>query len=311
MIHIQNTTITHHSCTHKPTTMRIAGDEGRYAVPSVFGHENEIAKHIQAGAEIFCIGGNAAMLDVLRLCLSLVDEQDLSFVVAAPDGSIPEPLVPRHPRRLTKPELSTDHDSAESLLAEIWREIEKARRAGDNMREIRAGFRAHFLATPLTTYLSDPNEARRIPGQLRFWLRGGTRDTILDLQRFVASGLVRIIPAHVAEVTHSETGACVTMLDPSGGPLERETGFVVNCAGAGPNSRYDPLTEQLLEAGDLRICPISKGIVTGPNLHTGVPGLRYLSPSVTVIGDEVMAMPLYDAHMLRSYVRRAGAPAQA
>ncbi len=38
---------------------------------------------------------------------------------------------------------------------------------------------------------------------------------------------------------------------------------------------------------------------------SGLEGVRHLSPATTVIGDEVVAMPLYDAHMLREYVRRA------
>ena len=288
-----------------PSTLRIEGDDGRFAVPSVFGHEDEIAEHIMAGAEIFCIGNNAAMLDVLRLCQSLISEEALRFVACGPDGGIPAPLVPRLPRKLTRPNLSQGHETAESLLAEIWREIELARRDGDEMREIRAGFRAHFLAHPISTYLDNPDEARRVPAKLRFWLRGGTRDTILDLRRLVKDGTAQLLQGAVKAVDHGPSGAQVRITDAAGGETVHNTGFVVNCAGAGPTSRYDPLTENMLEQGLIDICPVSKGLRVGPHCATKAPVVRHLSPATTVIGDEVMAMPLYDAHMLRTYAQRA------
>ncbi|MEL6701516.1 MAG: FAD/NAD(P)-binding protein, partial [Pseudomonadota bacterium] len=130
-----------------PSTLRIDGDDGAFAVPAVFGHEHQIAEHIRAGREIVCIGGNAAMLDVLRLCQSLLPEDEIKFTAIAPDGEIPEPLIPRLPRRITKPELGTGHATAESLLDTIEAEISRARAEGDEQREIRAGFRAYFLAS--------------------------------------------------------------------------------------------------------------------------------------------------------------------
>ncbi|MEO0484532.1 MAG: FAD/NAD(P)-binding protein [Pseudomonadota bacterium] len=288
-----------------PSTLRIPGDDGAFAAPSVFGHEHRIADHIRAGREIFCIGGNAAMLDVLRLCQSLVTEDALRFVACAPDGEVPAPLIPRLPRRFTKPTLSRGHGTAESFLAEIWREIEMAKRGGDEMREIRAGFRAHFLENPLEGYVTDPAEARRVPSKLRFWLRGGTRDTILDMMRLVNAGKTRVIAGAVRAVEHGSDGARVIIEDRAGGEQSYDTGFVVNCAGAGPGSRYDPLTEDLLAQDAISICPISRGIAVGERCQTAIAGVRYLSPSTTVIGTESMAMPLYDAHMLRTYAARA------
>ncbi|MEL6689466.1 MAG: hypothetical protein AAFP28_04035 [Pseudomonadota bacterium] len=202
------------------------------------------------------------------------------------------------------PNLSDGHDTAESFLAEIWREIELARRAGDDTREIRASFRAHFLANPFGRYVQDADEARRVPGKLRFWLRGGTRDTILDLRRLVEDGTVRMHTGSVTEIEHRADGARVHLRDKAGGHRFLDTGFAVNCAGAGPNSKYDPLTEKLLQDGALSKCSISRGLVTGPGCETGIKGVRQLSPATTVFGDEVMAMPLYDAHMLRTYARR-------
>ncbi|MEJ6404412.1 FAD/NAD(P)-binding protein [Yoonia sp. 2307UL14-13] len=288
-----------------PSTMRLAGDDGTFAAPSVFGQEPRIAEHIRAGAEIFCIGGNAAMLDVLRLCQSLIPNEDIKMVVCAPDGDIPAPLVPRLPRKLTKPTLTRGHDTAKSFLSEIEDEIASARRNGDEMREIRAGFRAHFLANPLNLYLADLDEARQVPSKLRFWLRGGTRDTILDMHRLVGEGRVKVVPGLVKSVEHGKDGATVYMRDPSGGEFTHNTGFVVNCAGAGPNSRYDPLTADMLAKSVIEICPVSRGIKVGAVCQTTLPGVRYLSPAVTEIGEEPIAMPLYDAHMLRTYAARA------
>lgn len=288
-----------------PSTMRFAGDDGPFAAPGVFGFEHRIAEHVLAGREIFCIGGNAAMLDVLRLCQSLVPEDKLRFTFCAPEGAVPPPLIPRLPRRITKPRLSRGHATAESFLAEIEREIARARREGDDTREIRAGFRAHFLANPIGEHVANSAEARRVPGKLRFWLRGGTRDTILDLRRLVAAGKVRIHSGAVTEIVHRPDGASIHLRDASGAPAQIDTGFAVNCAGAGPQSRFDPVTEKLLATGALSKCEVSGGLVTGAQCETGMSGVRHLSPATTVIGSEVMAMPLYDAHMLRTYAARA------
>ncbi|WP_300057626.1 FAD/NAD(P)-binding protein [uncultured Roseobacter sp.] len=288
-----------------PATLRIDGDERPFSAPSVFGHEARIAEHIRAGAEIFCIGGNAAMLDVLRLCQSLVPERALRFVACAPDGEVPAPLIPRLPRKLTVPQLSAGHPTARSFLDKVRREIDRAHAAGDEMREIRAGFRAHFLHTPLSHYVPDRGEARQVPLTLRLWLRGGTRDTILDLHRLIREGRARLVHGFVEQVMAQADGAEVLVRDPSGRVSGHRTGFVVNCAGAGPTSAYDPLTEDMLAQGLLSRAATG-GLKVGPGCRAGAAAVRYLSPAVSEIGDEVIAMPLYDAHMLRSYVARSG-----
>ena len=187
-----------------PSTLRIAGDDGPFAAPTVFGQEHRIAEHIMAGAEIFCIGGNAAMLDVLRLCQSLIPEAALRFVACAPDGEIPAPLIPRLPRTLTTPKLSHGHATAQSFLAEVRGEIDAALARGEEMREIRAGFRAHFLANPLPGYVETETEALKVPATLRFWLRGCTRDTILDMRRLVGEGRARMIKGAVKAIEPRE-----------------------------------------------------------------------------------------------------------
>ncbi len=288
-----------------PSNLRIHGDDGPYSAPALFGYEERIAEHIQNGAEIFCIGGNAAMLDTLRLCQSYLPNDALRFVACAPDGEVPPPLIPRLPRKLTRPTFSTGHETAESFLTEAAAAIAKAKSEGDEMREIRAGFRAFFLEHPLSEFVTNPEEAKRIPATFRFWLRGGTRDTILDMRTLVAKGQVQMMTGSVTNIRHSATSALVEIQDSTGGKTEHSTGFVVNCAGAGPGSEFDPLTTNMLANGHLHRCPISKGLKVGTALKTALPNVRFLSPAVTVIGDEVMAMPLYDAHMLRTYVERS------
>ncbi|WP_299726433.1 FAD/NAD(P)-binding protein [uncultured Tateyamaria sp.] len=288
-----------------PSTMRIDGDDGAHSVPTVFGNEHRIAEHIKRGAEIFCIGGNAAMLDVLRLCQSLRADHEIRFVACAPDGEVPAALVPRLPRKLTVPNLTKGHETAQTFLAEIEREISSAKAACDDMREIRAGFRAHFLDTPLHHYVSDPTEALKIAGRLRFWLRGGTRDTILDMHRLLDAGQVRIVKGLVKSVESEADAAVVTVVDEDGREARIPTGFVINCAGAGPNSRFDTLTEDMLSQGLISRCETSLGLKVAAGCKTRTPAIRYLSPAVSQIGEEVVAMPLYDAHMLRTYVGRS------
>lgn len=287
-----------------PETMRFERDDGPYSAPSVFGCEHRISEHIKAGSEIFCIGGNAAMLDVLRLCQSHIPDSEIRFAFCAPEGEVPPPLVPTLPRRLTKPDLSPGHTSAQSFLSEIRREIDAAEASGHERRDVRAGFRAHFLEHPLHLYVADPEEAAEVAKVLRFWLRGGTRDTIFDMRRLVDAGRVQIVKGHVRRIEATDTGATVVFDDEHGATQRRKTGFVVNCAGAAPHSRFDPLTEDLLRQG-LIARNRAGGLIIGPKCQTKAPNLRYLSPAVVQLGDEVVAMPLCDAHMLRTYVAKA------
>ncbi|MEM1344901.1 MAG: FAD/NAD(P)-binding protein [Pseudomonadota bacterium] len=292
-----------------PSTQRIPGDDGPFAAPTLFGHEARIAEHIRAGAEIFCIGANATMLDVLRLCQSLIDEDALRFVACSPRGELPPPLVPRLPRRLTVPKLTQGHESARSFLDNVWQEIEAARERGEEMREIRAGFRAHFLAHPLSSYVTSLDEARKVPGTLRHWLRGGTRDTILDFHRLMKLAKTRTHSGAVVEIEHLADGARVVLHDRAGNTQEYRADFVVNCSGPGAGSSYDPLTEQMLAKGWIGKCAVTGGLEVGAGCATREPRVRHLSPGTTVIGQEVMAMPLYDAHMLRNFAGLAQASA--
>ncbi|MEL6684417.1 MAG: FAD/NAD(P)-binding protein [Pseudomonadota bacterium] len=288
-----------------PATQRFPGDDGPFSAPTLFGQEARIAEHIKAEAEIFCIGANATMLDVLRLCQSLIPDDDLNIVACSPSGGLPPPLVPRLPRYLTKPALTGNHATAQSFLDEVWTAMEKARAQGDEMREIRAGFRAYFIEHGLKYFVPNADEARLVPRTLRHWLRGGTRDTILDFHRLMKLGKCRTLGGGVVEIEHTDHGARVITRDKAGNITAHDTGFVINCAGAGPGSAFDPLTTQLIADGAVKTCVVTGGLEVGARCMTGVPNVRHLSPATTVIGDEVMPMPLYDAHLLRTWAARA------
>lgn len=287
-----------------PSTQTMDGDDGPFSAPTLFGHEHRIAEHVLAGAEIFCVGANATMLDALRLCQSLVPEDAINFVACSGDGGLPAPLIPRLPRYLTNPNLSRGHATAQSFLTEVWTAMQNARAAGDEMREIRAGFRAYFIDHGLSEFITDPHEARLVPRTLRHWFRGGTRDTILDFHRLMKAGKTRTLAGRVTEIEETATGARVTTVDKAGNITTHDTGFVINCAGAGGNSTYDPLTENMIADGRLDVCNVSGGLAVGPRCETKIKGVRHLSPATSVIGDEVMPMPLYDAHFLRTWAAR-------
>ncbi len=288
-----------------PSNQRLPGDDGPFSAPTLFGNEARIAAHIKAGAEIFCIGANATMLDVLRLCQSLIPDDDLNNVACSPSGGLPPPLVPRLPRRLTTPVLTGGHATAQSFLDEVWAAMELARLQGDEMREIRAGFRAYFIEHGLRYFVPNADQARLVPRTLRHWLRGGTRDTILDFHRLMKLGKCRTLGGGVIEITHNDKGAQVLTRDKAGNITAHDTGFVINCAGAGQGSLYDPLTTQLIAQRAITVCDVTGGLEVGARCMTGVPNVRHLSPATTVIGDEVMPMPLYDAHLLRTWAGRA------
>ena len=80
---------------------------------------------------------------------------------------------------------------------------------------------------------------------------------------------------------------------------------MINCSGAGSSFNFDPVTNIIIGKGWIDICDVSGGIAVGNGCMTRIPGLRFLSPATTVIGDEVMPMPLYDAHLLRTWAARA------
>ena len=78
---------------------------------------------------------------------------------------------------------------------------------------------------------------------------------------------------------------------------------MVNRAGVGPGSRFDALTEELIAQNQIDLVD-GTGLAIGAKCELNNPTLRYLSLAVIKIGQETVAMPLYDAHMLCAYVSR-------
>ncbi|MEP2978836.1 MAG: FAD/NAD(P)-binding protein [Lentilitoribacter sp.] len=287
-----------------PKDQRMDGDESEFSAPTLFGNEERIIEHVKRGAEICCIGMNATMLDALRLCQSVLPDDEVRFSAISPRGVLPEPLIPDRPD-LFVPELETGHSSAISFLDNVKASLEDAKRNGFEQREIRAGYRAFFLERGLAQFVPNSEEAKFVPRTLRHWLRGGTRDTILDFHRLMVDGVTDIAKGAVREIQPNDDGATIISVDHMGDMQRKKVGFVINCSGAGSSFEFDPLTNELVEDQLIDICQTSGGIVVGKKCATKLKNVRFLSPATTIIGDEVMAMPLYDAHLLRSWVKRA------
>lgn len=287
-----------------PRDQRMDGDESEFSAPTLFGNEERIIEHVKRGAEICCIGMNATMLDALRLCQSALQDRDIRFSAISPRGVLPEPLIPDR-SDLFVPMLQTGHLSAISFLNNVKDSLDQAKANGFEQREIRAGYRAFFLEHGLAKFVPNMEEAKFVPRTLRHWLRGGTRDTILDFHRLMVDGVTDIARGAVREIQPNEDGATIISVDEMGNVQRKKVGFVINCSGAGSSFEFDPLTNALIEDRIIDICQTSGGIVVGKKCSTKYKKLRFLSPATTIIGGEVMPMPLYDAHLLRSWVKRS------
>lgn len=287
-----------------PAAQRFDGDDGAYSAPSLYGYEDRIAAQVHAGAEVFCIGTNASMMDVLRLFQSVVAEDRINLHACSPDGVLPGVLWSPQPRRQFAPGFQGPYATARDMLDHTAALITEAQKNGLGLREIRAGIRAHLIEVGIGTYLLDPQEARRVPGGLGVLLRAGTRDTITDFHRLAKSGQTKVTQAFVRRIEPLAQGARVHLVDMAGRERTHDTGFVVNCAGTGPNPVYDPLTQSLIDKGWLDQCPITAGIVTGPGGLAGAPTLRYLSPATVALGNQTVPMPLYDVVSLRAMVTK-------
>ncbi len=288
-----------------PKTQRIEGDDGPFCAPELFGHEERIAEHAKRGADIWCVGTNATMLDALRLCQSVVAEDKLRFTACSPRGVMPDALIARLPRELTKPELAGPYPNANAFLEDVEANMQLAQTAGHQMREIRAGFRAFFIEHGLKHFVPDLHEARLVPPTLRHWLRGGTRDTLHDFHRLSLTNHTRVVSGAVSAIESTDDGVNILLKDETGALVPYKAGFVINCSGAGSAFEFDPLTRSLIDRDWISICNRSGGIRVGEGCETSMPGVRYLSPATTIIGDEVMPMPLYDAHLLCTWATRA------
>lgn len=279
---------------------RTFGD-GTGVFPTPYGHEAEIAKRMWPGREIVCIGANAAMLDVLRLAQTVLDDADIRLAAITPTGLLPEPLIPLRPRALPPvPDLGGPYRTAEALLQALDREVARARAQGAGIMALRKGFKSAIATRGLEALLPPLKERRKIGDRIERRFRRGTWNSIADLHRLRLAGQVRLIAGRVDEAVCRKGGGAEIRLT-GAGARTLSAPLAVNCTGmTGP---FDPLTRDLIARGWLRSGPA--GLRVGPGLEAEVAGLRYLSPAVAEVGERVLPFPLYDMADLRALVRQA------
>ncbi len=272
-------------------------------IPTLYGHETDIAKRLRPGQEVVCIGANAAMLDVLRLAQTVLEEADIRLAAVTPTGLLAEPLIPTRPRTAPPvPALGGPYRTAEALLQALDREIARFRAEGTGMMALRKGFKAAITAQGLEALLPPLEERRRIGDRIERRFRRGTWNSIADFHRLRRAGQVRLIAGRVDRVSSHKDGVVELCLS-SGQRLSAP--LAVNCSGTtGP---FDPLTEDLIARGWLRSGPTGPRV--GPGLEGERPGFRYLSPAVAEVGERVLPFPLYDMADLRALVRQANGAA--
>lgn len=278
--------------------------DGKYSFAQLYGNEGAIAERAKQGGTVVCIGSNAAMLDTLRLCQSVMPS-GVDFLAASPSGQVPEPLIPSQPRKQAKASLKPRYATAQDLFVELSKQVDEFRQQGYRMADIRGPFKAAITNAGLESLLSDANEARKVLGFMeRLFLRG-TRDSLADLQSLQNKGQARLVAGKLLEVRTRDDGISLTFEHSNGKQEILSATALVNCAGAGKAPRFDSMTEILLKKSWLTRCPVSGGLEVGSGLKIGPEGLRYVSPSVTTIGETVLAFSLYSASDLRSAVRAA------
>lgn len=253
---------------------------------ALHGNEDAILGRLHPGTRIVCLGANATMLDLIRLIRCRLRRDDVNLTVLTLSGHLPEPLVWERPRRApVAPRITGPFDTAEEFLTALQTEISGFRAAGAVMSELRSGYRGFFDNHPLATLVPNLDEARKLPAELARILRVGTHDTMVEFDRLRQDIRLRLGPAP-DRVEQAGEGWRV-----STGGETIDADLVIDATGAAPGD-LDPLAAHLVMRGWLTAHP--SGIAVGPGLETCVPGLRYLSPSVSEIGDVILPLPLYD-----------------
>ncbi|MBM1222314.1 FAD/NAD(P)-binding protein [Ponticoccus sp. SC2-23] len=253
---------------------------------ALHGNEDAILDRLRPGAPIVCIGANATMLDLIRLIRCKLCRDDVDLTILTLSGRLPEPLVWERPRRApVTPRIAGPFGTAEEFLTALQAEITGFRAAGAVMAELRSGYRAFFDRHPLATLVPDQEEARKLPSDLGRILRVGSHETMVEFERLRQDNRLRLGPApnrveETGEGWQVWTGGKTIAAD-----------LVIDATGAAPGD-LDPLAADLVARGWLEAHP--SGIAVGPALEARVPGLRYLSPSVSEIGDVILPLPLYD-----------------
>jgi len=282
-------------------------DAGPGAFPMLYGREDAIAARLKPGNRVICLGANAAMLDVLRFLQSLLAERDISMTVISASGLRPEPLIWDRPRKPdVAPRITGPFATCDDFLAAVDSEIARMRRdEGAGMSQLRPGFKNWATSDKLAELLPDPAERRRVTHPLERRFRRGTHDSIADFHRLLAAGQITEIIARARQVTPAATGARVHLTTHDGADMQLDAPLVINCAGPGARLALDPPSEDLVSRGWLAMAPDGAGLMTGPGLRIGPPGLRYLAPTVIEVGDKVSPFPLFDMGGLRQQVALA------
>ena len=289
--------------TGSPTGQRFDGDSSDRAFSQLYGNESSIAEKIGPRGSIICIGANAAMLDLLRLCQSIQADDDIRLTAISPHGQLPVALIPSTTKSPKTIELNPPYDTADAFLQDLFKLKQQTLAAGENFEELRAGLRLLFMQTSLSSLLADAEEARKVARPLYRAFQGGTRDSIHDFQRLMKSRQCALLPGEVSSIETNTNQATVHYRDNDGKRQSIKADVVVNCAGPGPLSRFDPFTMKMIEHGWISSCHHSGGIMTGEQCRTSVPGVRYLGPAVTSVGDTALPIPFYDALRLRLTVQ--------
>ena len=290
-----------------PSPQRFGADSGPTAFTTLYGNEQTIAEVLRPGQEVTCLGGNAAMLDVLRLMQSVMDEQDIRLRVIT-RGSKPEQLIWARPRKEpVTPKLTGPYRDADALLAAVDAEIAAFRAKGASMAELRPGYLGWAAERGLETLLPSLSERRKVMPQLERRFRRATHNSLADYARLQAAG--QIVEEH-GEITwvYAETERKTRIRLKRAGTRTNEeitTSVVINTSGPGDQLAMDLLTSGLIRNGWLRMNETKTGLIVGPGLETEVEGLRYLSPAVTEIGAEVLAFPLEDVSALAARAKAA------
>lgn len=290
-----------------PSPQRYGADSGPTAFTTLYGNEQAIAEVLRPKQEVTCLGGNAAMLDVLRLMQSVMDEQDIRLRVIT-RGSEPEPLIWTRPRKAAvTPRLTGPYRDAEALLAAVDAEIAAFRAESATMAELRPGYLSWAAETGLRALLPSLTERRKVMPQLERRFRRGTHDSLADYARLRAAGQIVEERGEITWVYAEAEGKTRIRLKRVDTDTTDEivVPIVINTSGAGDQLPVDLLASGLIRNGWLRMNETKTGLIVGPGLETEVEGLRYLSPAVTEIGAEVLAFPLYDVSALAARAKAA------
>jgi len=290
-----------------PGTQRYGADSGPGAFTTLYGNGDAICAALRAGDPLTCLGGNAAMLDLMRLAYAVLGEDGLRMKVIAASGARPEPVIWTRPRgTAATPVLAGPFESAEALLEAVDAEIARLRANGADMAALRPGFRQLLDGGGFARLLPDPDQRQRIGARLERRFRRGTHDSLAQFDRLARAGRIAVQAGRITRVYAEAPERVHISLD---GAESLTVPLVVNTTGPGEGMAFDLVTTGLIRRGWLRLT--GGGIALRPGLRAEVAGLRYLSPAISRVGDDVPPFPLYDYSDLRRLAEAANADARA